>query len=50
MSSVQQERIDVHATGRNRGLLCHGCNVAAGFLRDDSDRAIALAVYLKGGQ
>lgn len=40
-----------HATGRLRGLLCHGCNVAAGFLIDNPANADALAAYLrKAGQ
>lgn len=35
-----------HSTGAFRGQLCHGCNSAAGFLRDEPSRAIALADYL----
>lgn len=35
-----------HETGRYRGLLCRGCNIAAGFLDDDSSRALALSKYL----
>jgi hypothetical protein len=35
-----------HRTGAVRGLLCHGCNVALGFLEEDPDRAIALAEYI----
>lgn len=35
-----------HKTGRFRGILCQGCNTAAGFLRDKPDKAIALAAYL----
>lgn len=35
-----------HATGAYRGQLCPGCNVAAGYLRDDPVRATALAAYL----
>lgn len=30
-----------------RGLICHHCNVAAGMLNDDPDRAAALAKYLE---
>lgn len=29
-----------------RGLLCYGCNVAAGLLGDDSDQVLKLAAYL----
>lgn len=35
-----------HDTGVVRGILCHGCNVAAGFLHDDPVRAAGLAEYL----
>lgn len=36
-----------HASGQFRGLLCGGCNTAAGSLRDRPDVARALAVYLE---
>ncbi len=36
-----------HSTGEFRGQLCGGCNTAAGMLRDDPTRAIALARYLE---
>lgn len=36
-----------HKTGRKRGLLCWPCNVAVGQLKDDPDRAIRLAQYLR---
>lgn len=36
-----------HATGRVRGLLCHGCNLAIGNLRDDPVKARAAATYLE---
>lgn len=36
-----------HETGKVRGLLCQGCNVAAGHLGDDPSRAIELAKYLE---
>lgn len=35
-----------HVTGKIRGLLCHSCNVAAGLLKDDPERALRLAEYL----
>ncbi|MEU6543923.1 endonuclease VII domain-containing protein [Streptomyces sp. NPDC046859] len=35
-----------HSTGRVRGLLCHHCNLAIGFLRDNPATAVAAAVYL----
>lgn len=38
---------DTHSCGRCvRGLLCHGCNVAAGMLRDNAEYARRLAGYL----
>lgn len=36
-----------HATGQFRGLLCHACNTAAGYLRDDPKRARKLTDYLR---
>lgn len=36
-----------HRTGVFRGLLCHPCNVAAGWVRDDPQRARQLALYLE---
>ena len=37
-----------HSCGRCiRGLICRGCNSAAGMLLDDPDRAVALAKYLR---
>ena len=36
-----------HKTGRVRGLLCRSCNLAAGSLKDDPERAILLAEYLR---
>ena len=37
-----------HGNGRVRGILCNHCNVAAGNLRDDPEKARALAKYLDG--
>lgn len=36
-----------HATGAVRGILCHGCNVGIGNLRDDPARCRAAAEYLE---
>jgi hypothetical protein len=36
-----------HASGRVRGLLCHPCNAALGFMRDDPVIAAAAADYLR---
>jgi hypothetical protein len=36
-----------HSDGRVRGLLCHHCNVALGFLRDSPDLADEAAAYLR---
>jgi Recombination endonuclease VII len=38
-----------HKTGRVRGLLCHACNCALAYLRDDPTRALAAARYLDRG-
>jgi hypothetical protein len=35
-----------HVTGQVRGLLCHGCNLALGHLKDDVERVRALAAYI----
>lgn len=35
-----------HDTGEVRGLLCRGCNVAAGFMEKDTARAIRAVEYL----
>ncbi len=34
-------------TGRFRGSLCHGCNVALGMLGESADRAERLAAYIR---
>jgi hypothetical protein len=36
-----------HATGTVRGLLCHGCNKAVGFLHDSPDLLRKAANYLE---
>lgn len=35
-----------HRTGRIRGLLCHDCNVAIGYLADDPERMRDAMAYL----
>jgi hypothetical protein len=35
-----------HATGKVRGILCHHCNAALGFIKDDPAVARAMANYL----
>lgn len=42
-----EPRVDhAHSTGRVRGLLCHGCNVGIGLLRDDITRILRAVTYL----
>lgn len=42
------EHVDhCHETGRVRGLLCRGCNQAAGMIGDSPERAERLAAYLR---
>ena len=36
-----------HTTGRVRGLLCHGCNVALGHMKDNPETCETAAVYLR---
>ena len=35
-----------HTDGRVRGLLCHACNVAIGFMKDDPERLLRAVQYL----
>lgn len=35
-----------HETGAIRSILCHGCNVSLGFLRESKDRILGLVQYL----
>lgn len=39
-----------HTTGEVRGILCHGCNVALGLLKEDPERIRALAAYIESYQ
>lgn len=44
-----KEKLDhCHATGKVRGLLCHGCNVALGLLRDDPTMMARAIYYVEG--
>lgn len=36
-----------HHTGENRALLCHGCNVSLGLMREDPERIRAMADYIE---
>ena len=36
-----------HKTGKVRGLICHYCNTAIGFLKDSPERCLRAAKYLK---
>lgn len=35
-----------HITGKVRGLLCHGCNVSLGYLKEDKSRILGLVEYI----
>jgi len=35
-----------HATGKVRGLLCHGCNTAIGLMEERTDRLASAIAYL----
>jgi hypothetical protein len=46
-SHVGVLRIDHdHGTGNVRGLLCNGCNLALGYMKDNPERLRAAADYL----
>ena len=36
-----------HETGEIRALLCHGCNLALGFLHEDLQKCLGLVEYIK---
>ena len=36
-----------HKGNKFRGILCHGCNIGAGNLKDSPERCFLLAIYLK---
>lgn len=36
-----------HKTKRNRGILCHGCNVSLGHMKDDPEKIRCLADYIE---
>jgi hypothetical protein len=40
----------IHGTKIVRELLCYGCNISLGFLRESLAKIDALAVYLRGHQ
>ncbi len=36
-----------HTSGQSRALLCHGCNIAIGMIKEDAATARAIADYLE---
>ena len=45
-ASSRQIHVDhSHVTGAVRGILCHGCNVSLGLMRDDPHRIRGLLAY-----
>jgi hypothetical protein len=36
-----------HATGKVRGVLCQGCNIALGAIRENEDRLRGLSLYIR---
>jgi hypothetical protein len=36
-----------HNTGKFRGWLCNSCNVVLGYVQDDAERLLQLALYLE---
>lgn len=50
-SSDRKTRLSIdhnHTTGHPRGLLCHGCNVSLGLMKDDPMRLRNAIAYLEG--
>jgi hypothetical protein len=35
-----------HESGKVRGLVCHGCNIAIGMIKEDAETARAIGAYL----
>ena len=37
-----------HETGKVRGLLCNGCNIAIGYAKDSPETLRRMAAYIEG--